>query len=421
MKNQTTRDIRTMRRGITTFIGLFAAFSSTKTIAQTNTNTTKVEKQSTYTSKTQVVIQPAADRNTDSTSLIQTALDSGAAIILLEKGEFSVSSLRIPSNTTLIGSGNSTTILSVRPQTNDSCIRSNPGTEPCRNIKIANIKIIGNSAQQTDKNNSWGIRLDNAINFTIDSVIVFDTASWGIGCMEGENGIIRDCSVSGVKNKQHSGFLFGASATQERFCNHIDISGCTSSNNGQDGFTLERGSDIRVSHCRATGNGQTGFKVSGTNSTIVSSCFAEANTNGFKTQNKNQFTIFANNISYRNNDSGYFFGNVSDTKSHALVVTGNQAIENGQQPSATSYGFAFESHDNSYYEDIVFSGNMAIDYQSRTTQLRGISFGASGAFSNVALHGNLVRGNKVSIVYGRSAPQEVGPQSTKDILLDGNR
>lgn len=345
----------------------------------------------------------SADGVTSAHSSVQAALNSGRKRVFLGEGTYLVNSLRIPSNVTLTGVGKNASFLKVANTTNDSCIENADPTGGNSNITLKDFSIIGNSAGQTDTNESWGIRFEKVTGFRVENVTTSDTKSWGMGCIEGSHGKWIDCEASGVVNTSHSGFLNGASSPTLRFVNDVEFRGCHSANNGQDGFTLEKGSDIRVITCRATGNGQTGIKVARTDNTSVTGCYCENNTNGFKTQGPNQNISFANNIAYRNKDSGFFFANIDTANvSRGLTVTGNAAIENGQAPFSTSYGYALENIAGSTIEDVTITGNSAIDNQVTKTQARGISFGALGTFQHVVMGHNYCRGNTVDMIAGAS-------------------
>jgi len=117
-----------------------------------------------------------------------------------------------------------------------------------------------------------------------------------------------------------------------------------------------------------TAVGYTGFKIKG-NNVLVQGNYATGGVQGYQTQAGSHNLVFQGNIAYRAGDSGFFFNNADTANSLVgLIVDGNAAIENGQAPASTSYGFAFESSAGTTMDQVIVTNNIAADNQRVHTQ-----------------------------------------------------
>lgn len=339
------------------------------------------------------------DGTTDDTTAVQAALTAGGRIYA-PAGTYLCSSLTVGSNTEIYGDGPGLTIFKLKNTTNASLFLVTAKSF----VTFKNFKISGNSANQSAGN---GIYVTGAsTDITCENVLIDDYYDWGFNFTQGTRFRLNGCGATNGKaganaNATRGGYLFGTSVPNS--ADDVEAVNCyaSGSNNFTDGFMSEYGNDHRIIGCR-TAVKYTGFKIKGDNC-IVQGCYATGGVQGYQTQRGSHNLVFNGNIAYRCNDSGFYITN-SDTVNPliGLVLNGNMAVECGQSPSSTSYGFAFDVAASATVDQVVLTGNLAIDNQGVATQTRGISFGTSGTVSNVMSSGNICKGNTVDINLGTS-------------------
>lgn len=315
-------------------------------------------------------------------------------------GTYLTGSQSLPSNCEIFGDGPNSTIFKAKNSTNSDLFTVSAKSF----VTFRNFRIEGNSANQSQGS---GITVSGAsADIVFENVLINDHYDFGFNCIQVTRLKITGCGGTNGKAGASSGavraaFLLGASTPTS--ANDVEITNCyaSCSNSFVNGFMSEFGNNHRIMGCR-TAVAYTGFKIKGDN-VIVSGNYATGGFNGFQTQRGSHNLNFLGNTAYRCNDSGFFFNN-ADTANPliGLSVTGNQAIENGQSPSSTSYGFAFEGTTSATVDQVIISNNIAIDNQGVKTQGRGISFGTNGTFSNVMMDQNFTKGNTADLNLGAS-------------------
>ena len=337
---------------------------------------------------------------TDDTIAVQAALSSGAKAVYAPYGTYLCSSLSVPSNITFFGDGTNSTIFKVKNNTNtDLFVIDNKSY-----VLFKNFRVEGNSDNQT-AGNSFIVK-NGSNNISFENIVVNDYYDWGFCFFVCNNIKATNCGATNGKagangESVRGGFLLGSYYVGA--ADKVMLTNCyvECSNIYVDGFMSEYGSAHQIIGCR-TAVAYTGFKIKG-NSVIVEGCYATGGTQGYQTQINAVNLTFVGNIAYRCGESGFFFSNaVTSNPLVGLVITGNSAIENGQNPSSTSYGFAFENVAGSYTSEVVLSNNIAIDNQAIKTQSRGISFGESGQINNIYIDGNYCKGNTLDMYLGPS-------------------
>ena len=346
------------------------------------------------------------DGVTDDTPAIQAALDSGARAVYLPAARYLVGSLVAPSNLRLHGDGPHATVLVHKRGMGGAMIATRGETE---NVALEGFSMEGNAAVQT-KGAHCGIRLDaGAARCRVTDVHASDFADWTF-CVYGSHITLHRCEGSGISgatgpNAVRAVFLIGASRPK-RNVDDILLDQCVARDCPlpySDGFILESGAAVTMSNCRVRDVSYTGIKIK-TNDTRVMGCHVQGCLTGIQTQGALRQLSLVSNTAMRNGGAGFQFNqHEPDRIAHGWLVTGNAAIENGQNAAGgTPYGFAFENVERCVTNGLVVSNNISMDGQKQPTQIRGLSFGKAGVYSNVLLAGNLCSGNQVDFVLGLS-------------------
>lgn len=339
---------------------------------------------------------------TDSTSAVAAAMGSGASKIHGPAGTYLIGTISVPSNILLYGDGYATVFKLKNGANADAFSLSGVS-----NVTFRDFRVEGNSANQIPVSLSNGFYLsNNAQNINFYNVLVNDHYDWGFNFNSCTQVRAIGCTATNGRaganaNAVRAGFLFGDGTPHYAY--GIECTDCavTCSNAFVDGFMSEVGNDHRLVNCR-TAVAYTGFKMKG-NNTSCTACYAAGGVQGYQTQTSSYNNGFFGCTAYRCGDSGFYLSNVNNTASQiGLSIVGCKAIECGQAPASTSYGFAFECGAGCTIDQVVLEGNHAIDNQAVKTQTRGISFGASGTVSNVIYGGNFCKGNTVDIYPGTS-------------------
>lgn len=330
-------------------------------------------------------------------------------------GTYMVDSIAPASGTLIRGDGPSVTVFKAR--TNNDAPVIDLGTKS--DITLKDFSVNGNSAVKAGgPGQADGVLLTNGNRIRCENVLVTDCQDWGFVFLQGSDIRLTNCSVTNLKggidaNSVRGGYLLGATGTSlnDAFC-----TGCTASGTGTtifyDGFVSEVGVDHRFIGCHASVP-YTGFKLKGDRVAAIG-CHASACTVGFQTQNASQGLVINGCTAYRCLDSGFKFGLLTGTGRN-WIVTGNNAIENGQDAvAATRYGFAFEQTAGTIIDGCNFVGNIARDTQGAPTQARGFSWSSVGTISNLLVTGNIGLGHASDYNYGSSIEQTsvvIGPNA----------
>jgi nitrous oxidase accessory protein NosD len=342
----------------------------------------------------------------DDTQNIQRALESGAKTVRAPSGVCRISTLSIPSNVELAGEGWST-VFFLNDGVSGPALLVPAGHS---GVQLRDFKISANSKSQTADGRSSGIFVhQNARRVHIENVWVDDVTDWGFHINGSEVTVRRTkaTNITGARGEDavRAGYLIGSGVPPVE-ASRVTIDDAEVAECGlphTDGFILERGTQIVLQRSRATACAWTCFKVK-TNQTLVSKNRATACGVGFQTQGPLQDLTLTDNLSSNNRGSGYQFNQVNRAQAaRNWRIANNQARNNGQPPgNSTTYGFAFENVPAAITDVVLILANHAIDDQQFRTQMRGISFGNNGRYTNVHMSGNVATGNKVDYFLGPS-------------------
>ena len=337
---------------------------------------------------------------TNDSVAIQNAINAAVGKqLFLPKGTYLISSaISLPSNTNIVGEGWQS-ILYLASGANTKVLTNSDIVNGNNNIWLDSFAIDGNSAGQSGGSYAVGIDFNYVNDFKINNVYVHHTREMCIYIRKGTNFEITGCKTEYAQGATYPGIYIGDFLLPyPTAVTNGTISNCSSNNNGQDGILVENATDVRVIGCSAKNNGQSGIKLGSPSNCIVSSCYAENNRSGFRGQGINNCS-YVGNVSYRNKDSGITIGLANAVASEILII-GNQSIENGQSPIATSYGISVDYQTGGSVTGLFIKNNICIDSQTSKTQTRGISLVTSGStYSYVVVDGNSCIGNSVSDLY----------------------
>lgn len=317
-------------------------------------------------------------------------------------------SLVIPSGMVLEGHGWTRSSVIIPNNLNAPVIKNTGATS---DITLRNFKISGNSVNQPTSNAlRCGVLFDqSATNILVENIWADDINDWGFEFL-GSDITVRRCRASNIigindTNGVRAGFLFGSSSPSFA-ASQITVDTCLVSSITQpfvDGFIFENGSDATLVNSRCLNLLYTGFKMKMDRMRVIGN-YASGNLVGFQTQGPLRNLIQSGNTAYRNNASGFQY-NQADTVNpgYDWSITGNQAIENGQNAGGgQTYGFNFDNSVSASVDEVLFSGNTAIDKQGAPTQSRGLSIGVLGTYSNFTLGPFFAKGNTVDVYQGTS-------------------
>jgi len=356
-----------------------------------------------YANRIITVGGPGADITGFTSEAIQIALDAigarGGGTVKLNPGTYNViAPVRVPSNTTLAGSGKSTILHKCDGFRTNFIIDADWGMQRAV-VKDASGFKVGMGIQLYDDEHNDGWDVTTAIITDIDgNVIYFDNrtvndyiaslngvVSNGCSVIEAvgvENARIVDLMVEG--NKKTNDYIngcrgggvyihkskncrvenvvmneFNGDSFSWQITENIAVRGCEASNGNGLGFHPGTGSDRpAVENCISHNNTQDGiflcWRVQ--NGTFRNNVVFANGGNGFSIGHKDTDNVFENNHVYENGQQGIFFRDETEENSgHRNVFTGNTIENNGVAGEASGFYIDGETHDITITNNIIRS------------------------------------------------------------------
>jgi hypothetical protein len=321
---------------------------------------------------------------------INAALVLGKEVYIYPGTYTIASTILIPSNTSLRGAGYATIIkmgnsLNTRGITNTDISGGNT------NIKICNLKLDGNKANQTSNIDASGIKFTKVSHTIVESVWVDSTEGHGIwfstletSSYEGnkESNCLVTNAGSAAGNTFGSAFAFSSAE-------NIELINCHAYDSAKAGFRTS--GSVKLSNCVAKRCGNGGIvPVSGDGNkiTIVGGEFSDCtgtSSDGIRMVGVNDITI-TGTICSGNDGSGILV--VNGTKN--VTITGVICKNNGKNASAPS---TIEGRDGitilnsgTSVSDVTLQGNQCYDDQATATQDYGINL--KNTCTNIIVIGN---------------------------------
>ena len=369
---------------------------------------------------------PNADIPVYTSEAIQIALDAiktrGGGIVKLNPGIFKIiGPVRVPDNTSLIGSGKETILQKCDGFRTNFIVDADWGMLKAVVEKVSGFKK-GMGIQLYDKEHDQGWGVTTAIITDIDgNVIYFDnnTVNDYIASLNGT--ISNGCSIVeavGVEHVKIADFVVEGNKNTNDYINGCRGGGiyihksknCQVENvkvndfNG-DSFSWQITENIRVKGCEASNGNGLGFHPgTGSDHSIVENCTSHDNKgDGIFLCWRVQNGIFRNNVVYANGENGFSIGH-QDTDN---VFESNHVYENGFQGIC----FRNETEQNSGHRN-TFTNNIIED--------NGVSRESSGFYIGGVTHDITITKNIIrSTGKGKqSTAIFIGKRSTKITAAD---
>jgi hypothetical protein len=374
-----------------------------------------------YAERTITVGGPQADIPGFTSGAIQLALDalktSGGGTVKLSSGTFDVTGpVRIPDNTTLIGSGKSTILRKCDGFRTSFTIDADYGMLKASVKDVSGLKK-GMGIQLFDDDHNQGWDVTTAIITDIqNNVIYFDNRTVYDYIAEYGGTISNGCSIVeavGVKNVKIANFSVEGNKKTNDYINGCRGGGiyihkssdCLVENvtvnefNG-DSFSWQITERITVRGCEVSNGDGLGFHPgTGSDHSIVENCISHHNKgDGIFLCWRVQNGIFRNNTSYANGDNGISIGH-KDTDN---IFENNHIYENANQ----GVYFRDENEQNAGHRN-TFTNN--------TIENNGMKKEASGFYIGGTTHDIIITNNTIrSTGKGNQATAiKVGPNSSK--------
>lgn len=385
-----------------------------------------------YGEKIITVGGPGADIPGFTSGAIQIALDAmkvrGGGTVKLNSGVYDIiGPVRVPNNTTLLGSGDKTILRKCDGFKTSFIIDADWGMQKAV-VKDASGFKIGMGIQLFDDEHKGGWDVTTAVITDIkDNTIYFDNRTVNdyvaslngtvtnsfpiIEAVEVENVIIADlvvdgnketneyingcrgggvyihksknCKVENVKVNEFNGDTFSWQVTE-----NITIRGCEASNGNGLGFHPGTGSDHSiVENCISHNNKGDGiflcWRVQ--NGVFRNNTVYGNGDNGISIGHKDTDNIFENNHIYENGSHGVLFRNENEQNSgHRNTFTNNVIENNGTRNESCGFYIGGETH------DIVIKNN-TIRLTGKGNQKTAIFIGKKS--SKVTSSGNIITGS----------------------------
>lgn len=376
---------------------------------------------------------PQADIPGYSSAAIQLALDAirsrGGGTVKLSPGVYSmIAPVRLPGNTTLMGSGKETVLRKSDGFSTNFVIDTDWGMLKAV-VKDVSGFAIGMGIQLYDDayNQGWEVTTavitdiqGNVIYFdnpTVNDYIAARNGTISNGCslveaVETEN--VKICNLVVEGNKQTNDYINGCRGGgiyihKSKNCQVEDV---TVNNFNGDSFSWQITEDITLKGCEASNGGGLGFHPgTGSDRSVVENCTSHHNQgDGIFLCWRVQHGIFRNNVVYANGDNGFSIGH-KDTDN---LFEGNHVYENG------SHGVLFrdETEENSGHRN-TFTNN-TIENNGIARESCGFYIG--GETHDIVLRNNIIRstgkGNQTTAVWIGNKSSDI---TATDNIITGSR
>jgi hypothetical protein len=364
---------------------------------------------------------PGADVSGYSSVAIQIALDAiktrGGGTVKLNPGIYDITGpVRIPNNTSLIGSGKNTILKKCEGFRTSFIVDADWGMLKAT-VKDASGFKTGMGIQLYDDGHNQGWDVTTAIITDIkDNVIYFDNRT-NYDYLSSLNGTITNgCSIVeavGVENVRIADLVVEGNKKTNDYINgcrgggiyihkskNCIVENVTVNEFNGDSFSWQIDENITVRGCEASNGNGLGFHPgTGSDHSVVENCISHSNTgDGIFLCWRVQHGIFRNNTSYANGENGISIGH-QDTDN---VFENNHIYENGFQ----GVYFRDETEPNSGHRN-TFTNN-TIENNGVIKESSGFYIG--GETHDINITGNIIRstgkGNQTTAIL-------IGNKSTK--------
>jgi parallel beta-helix repeat protein len=375
----------------------------------------------------------AADVPGFTSGAIQIALDAiktrGGGIVKLNPGVYEIiGPVRIPDNTSLIGSGKTTVLKKCDGFKTSFIVDADWGMLKAVVKDVSGFKIgMGIELYDNEHNQGWDVTTA-VITDIQDNVIYFDNNTY-YDYLASLNGTITNgCSIIeavGVKNIRIADLVVNGNKNKNEYINGCrgggiyihKSSNCLVENvivnefNG-DSFSWQVTEKITVKGCEASNGNGLGFHPgTGSDHSIVENCISHNNKqdgiflcwrvqngifrnntiyangdNGISIGHKDTDNIFENNHVYENGNHGVLFRNESEQNSgHRNTFTKNIIENNGVKHESSGFYIGGETHDINITDNII-------RYQGKGNQPIAIFIGKNS--SKIISADNKISGSK---------------------------
>lgn len=381
-----------------------------------------------YADKVITVGGPDADIPGFTSGAIQIALDAiktrGGGTVKLNPGTYNITGpVRVPDNTSLIGSGKTTVLKKCDGFRTSYVIDADWGMPKATVKDVSGFKIgIGIQLFDDDHNQGWDVTTavitdikDNVVYF--DNRTVYDYIAEYGGTISNACSIVEAVGVKNVRianlsiegNKKANDYINGCRGGGVYIHKSSDclVENVTVNEFNGDSFSWQITERISVKGCEASNGDGLGFHPgTGSDHSIVENCTSHHNKgDGIFLCWRVQNGIFRNNTSYANGENGISIGH-KDTDN---IFENNHLFENGFQ----GVFFRDENEQNSGNRN-TFTNN-TIENNGMKKEASG--FYISGNTHDISIINNTIRstgkGNQTTAIL-------VGPNSSK-INATGNK
>lgn len=333
------------------------------------------------------------------------ALPAAGGVVYIKDGTYTISStITIPSNVEIVGSGWNT-IVKLAAAANVDVFNNSDLTGGNSNIVIRDLAIDGNKANQTTA--GYGIYLKNVTNSLVSNVYVhdcyfdgirFDTSAVGTTC----SSVIENCYAKSN----------GTKGISVRYLDYFLITGCISESNGDQGFWSSSARFVALVNCIALNNTEHGIMPSYSSyDWVIANCVSYGNTHGISLASAGRMSVMncyceANGhgitilvpdvtvtgcIINANTSNGI---NVDPTSNdiYNVVISDNIIKNNGSGGTFRGIYLFHDSTSTYALTNVIIKGNQIYDDQATPTQNDGI-FCGEYLNKGVQIIGNYVAGH----------------------------
>ncbi len=386
-------------------------------------------------------LKDAADyvaTGTGDQATINSALTAAAGgKIYLAEGTYLLSAaISVPNNTTLAGAGSGTVISIPNAQNGSYSMIVNTDTSTGTNVTIRDLKIDGNSSNQTSgsmngvyMNNMGDLYGTSAVNgSTIDSITVVDVRGRGVYYNSSNNNVLRD-SVLGrsfdytlyVKSSSYNSFLgnrlaspgtlvYDAFSSDNVYANNqINMSGA----GGATPFRLSDGSSSTISGNSISSDGSADYELLISDSSSITVAGNQITSLSATITKAIYFTTTSHSSVTGNVTAGTVTGISMDFVSTYNVISSNSLVGvTGGNGLSSSNGSAYNTYSNNHvdgfdygYVDLSSSGHQTI---------------VDNEFTNVPNYGIYISGYDHNTISGNKIDEPGGSSYNSAIYLTGS-
>ena len=259
----------------------------------------------------------------DSTSAIQSAIDNAAGkMVLIPAGTYIVTSLSLPSNTTLIGVGKQSVLKMKDNQADGTWIVKNSDfVNGNHNIRLLDFTLDGNMGNQTLGFNNTCTQFRYVTDLLIQNMYITGGISEGVYVMSSYNVLIDNNTF-----KENGPWHGDASGVHLDGCNYAVLTNNQCLANGFHGIILTGVTNSVIANNVCEGNGYEGMRIQYSSSfnTITANTSTYNGRNGIYLTTDSDQNVISSNVLSSNVNDGIAFNLSKNNR-----LTGNQIRNNG--------------------------------------------------------------------------------------------